>query len=122
MKKYFKVFRILVFVFIISIFVIFLFPLIKQEENTGKILVGIVKLVIGEDEFILYDRKGSLEFYISKNEEERFEYLNDLMEKKGYLYTEQMGSGYIFTHDSEDEKVVVTRRQFSRFFLLWMVP
>lgn len=122
MKKNFKVFRILVFVFIISIFVIFLLPLIKKEENTGKILMGIVKLVLGEDEFILYDRKGSLEFYISKNEEESFEYLNDLMEKKGYLYTEQMGSGFIFTHESQDESVAVTRRQFSRFFALWMVP
>lgn len=97
-------------------------PLLTQEKNTVSVLSGVLKLTLSSDEFVQYDEDPDLLYYISETEAEE-DLLASLPVLNGYTFSDQMGSGYLFTQqESPEEKVLVSGTQFSRYYRLWKIP
>lgn len=105
---------------IILFFIIILWqytPVIFQEGNPWPQIKGIAKLNFGNTHIIKlssYDNK-----YITKNKN-GLEALINFLKNQGYQYIDQMGSGYFFKNDNLDI-LIVTRRQYSRFYSIWNI-
>lgn len=89
-------------------------PVIFQEGNPWPQIKGVAELTFGQSG--LAKLSGSDNKYLTKNRG-GWENINSFLENKGYKFTEQMGSGYFYK--SFDKAVVLTRRQYSRFYAIW---
>ncbi|MFH5836219.1 hypothetical protein ACHAL6_09100 [Proteiniclasticum sp. C24MP] len=97
-------------------------PLLTQEDHTVSVLSGALRLAFSDEDFLQYDEDAQQLYYISETGADEA-LLSSLPVLKGYAFTEQMGSGYIFTEENNQEhKVVVSATQFSRFFRIWKIP
>jgi hypothetical protein len=92
-------------------------PIIFQEGNPWPQIKGVVQLTFGKAD--IAELSGSENKYITKSKNGQ-EVIRDFMKEKGYEFTEQMGSGYFYK--SSDKTVVLTSRQYSRFYTIWTVP
>ncbi|MFK5707550.1 hypothetical protein [Lysinibacillus boronitolerans] len=68
----------------------------------------VVQKANKSDESIVYlTKENGYEWYISKmNQGEAYEYLKQMMKKKGWNYKEQMGAGFIFQKENKEELIV----------------
>ncbi|NUJ97804.1 hypothetical protein HGA92_03410 [Candidatus Gracilibacteria bacterium] len=113
MKKLTSLIFVSLFLIGIIIFLFFFHPALTQEKDSLSILGAIVFIPFSEDGFSEYaDNK-----YVTNatNSNER---LKKFMAKKGYIFTEQLGSGYMF-HNKKGENFVITGKMFSRFFRIF---
>lgn len=97
-------------------------PLIEQEKDFIKIVSGISKLHLGSSDMICYKEDEIYYYYVSKSQSYE-EPLKTLLDQRDFMFDEQMGSAYNFKHKyKEDKRVIVTSRQFSRYYRQWNVP
>lgn len=92
-------------------------PVILQEGNPLPILGGIIKLGVSDDNIVQISNEPRV--YISKESVGNIS-LVELIEKEGWKFEEQIGSGYIFSKDMK--KIVVGSVQFTRKYRIWKVP
>ncbi|MFA5359024.1 MAG: hypothetical protein WC310_04385 [Patescibacteria group bacterium] len=91
-------------------------PVIFQEGNPWPQIKGITELTFGKSKIVKLS--GSDNKYLTKNKG-GWEVADSLLKNKGYEFTEQMGSGYFYK--SSDSNAVMTRRQYSRFYIIWAI-
>lgn len=112
--------KLLLLVFIVFLVMgIFLFlysPVIFQEGNPWPEIKAIFQLTFGGSDMVKLS--GSDNKYLTKSHGGP-QAVDVFMKDRGYEYTDQMGSGYFYK--LSDETVVLTRRQYSRFYTIWTV-
>jgi len=91
-------------------------PVILQEGNPWPQIKSIVQLTFGGSDMVKLS--GSDNKYLTKNQGGPG-IVETYMKDRGYEYTDQMGSGYFYK--SSDKTVVLTRRQYSRFYIIWTI-
>ena len=97
-------------------------PLLTQEDNTVSVLSGALRLTFSDEDFLQYDEDAQQLYYISEAGADEA-LLSSLPILKGYAFTEQMGSGHIFSEErNPEERIIVSGTQFSRFYRLWKIP
>ncbi|MFA5173501.1 MAG: hypothetical protein WC435_03860 [Candidatus Paceibacterota bacterium] len=92
-------------------------PVIFQEGNPWPQIKGISQLTFGGSDIVKLS--GSDNRYLTKSQGGSMT-VEAFMKDRGYEYTDQMGSGYFYK--SSDKTIVLTRRQYSRFYTIWTVP
>jgi len=91
-------------------------PVIFQEGNPWPQIKGIAQLTFGKSDMVKLS--GSENKYLTKNKGS-WDVVDSFLKSKGYEFTEQMGSGYFYK--SSDSSIVMTRRQYSRFYVIWAI-
>lgn len=114
-----KIIVIAVVALILMILFTGIYPLAKQEDNFISILKGIYRLNIYDCKIVEYDNSCEYVEYISETKDGE-EPLIALLESEGWVFEDQMGSGYIFKKD--DVKITIQGTQFSRYFRIWKIP
>ncbi len=89
---------------------------IFQEGNPWPQIKGITQLTFGKSDMVKLS--GSDNKYLTKSKGGPT-VVETYMKNRGYEYTDQMGSGYFYK--SSDKTVVLTRRQYSRFYVIWTI-
>jgi hypothetical protein len=89
-------------------------PVIFQEGNPWPEIRAISQLTFGGSDMVKLS--GSDNKYLTKSQGGP-QAIDVFMKDRGYEYTDQMGSGYFYK--SSDKTVVLTRRQYSRFYTIW---
>ncbi len=100
----------------IGIFLLLYSPIIFQEGNPWPQIKGIVQLSFGSAEVVKLDVGENK--YITKSDNP--EIIESFMEDRGYQFSEQMGSGYLFKAES-GASAVATHRYYSRYYSLWSI-
>lgn len=112
--------KILLFISIIFLIVGFFLslhsPVIFQEGSFWPQVKGIIRLTFGNEDIVKLS--GSNNKYLTKNKD-GLEIIGSFLKSKGYSFTEQMGSGYFYK--SFDDNVILTRRQYSCFYVIWTI-
>ncbi len=90
-------------------------PVVFQEGNPWPQIKGIAQLTFGVD---MVKLSGSDNMYLTKSQSGR-QAIDAFMKEKGYEFDEQMGSGFFYK--SSDKTIVVTSRQYSRFYAIWTI-
>ena len=97
-------------------------PVLMQEDNTLSVLSGIVRLSLSDAEIVQYDHDDKTLYYISKSSLDA-KLIESVLPDEGFVLTDQMGSGYIFSDEQDPSRqVVITGTQFTRFYRLWKIP
>ncbi len=92
-------------------------PTIFQEGNPWPQIKGTAKLILAQNKIVkISDTENK---YMTKSEGGR-EIMINFMLQKGYIFKEQLGSGYIF--EKQGKGVTITHRYYSRFYSLWNFP
>lgn len=92
-------------------------PVIFQEGNPWPQIKGIAQLVFSDAEMVKLSDSGAR--YLTKSEGGQ-EVMKDFMRGKGYEFTEQMGSGYLF-RSSTGMSAIATHKYYSRYYSLWSI-
>ncbi|MDD4996387.1 MAG: hypothetical protein PHW15_02890 [Patescibacteria group bacterium] len=103
-------------VLILGIFAFFYSPIIFQEGNPWPQIKGIAQLSFGNKDVVKLDIGENK--YITKSNNS--EIIKSFMKDKGYDFTEQMGSGYLFK-SSAGANAVAIHRYYSRYYSLWSI-
>lgn len=104
-------------VLIVGISALVYSPVIFQEGNPWPQIRGIAQLnFTGKDMVKLSSEENK---YMTKSKNGAG-VIKEYMKDKGYNFTEQMGSGYLF-QSSTGESAVATHRYYSRFYSLWKI-
>lgn len=92
-------------------------PIIFQEGNPWPQIKGIARLTLDKNEIVkISDQENK---YMTKSEGGR-EVIINFMLQKGYIFKEQLGSGFVF--ERQGKSIVVVHRQYSRIYSLWNFP
>jgi hypothetical protein len=105
-----------IIILVLGVFVFFYSSVIFQEGNPWTQIKGITQLTFGKSNIVKlsnFDNK-----YLTKSKGGPA-VVEAFMEDRGYEYIDQMGSGYFYK--SSDETIVLTRRQYSRFYTIWTI-
>jgi hypothetical protein len=89
-------------------------PVIVQEGNPWPEIKAISQLTFGRSDMVKLS--GSNDKYLTKSQGGP-QTIDVFMKDRGYEFTDQMGSGYFYK--SSDKTVILTRRQYSRFYTIW---
>lgn len=89
---------------------------IFQEGNPWPQMRGISQLTFGNMDMVKLP--GPDNRYLTRSSG-GWETINSFLKSKGYELTEQMGSGYLYR--SFDDDIIMTRRQYSRFYVIWTI-
>ena len=92
-------------------------PIIFQEGNPMPLVNGIMRLNFTQDKIVKLDINKEL--YLTKSNGGQ-ENIKSYMIDKGYIFTEQMGSGYFF-QSTTGERAVAIHKYYSRFYSLWNI-
>jgi len=103
-------------ILVLGVFIIFYSPLIFQEGNPWPQIKGIARLNFSNKDVVKLDIGENK--YITKSNDP--EIIKSFMKDKGYDFTEQMGSGYLFKSDA-GASAVATHRYYSRYYSLWSI-
>ncbi|WP_240903819.1 hypothetical protein [Chengkuizengella sediminis] len=91
---------------------------LTQEGNPIPILISIAKLETSGHDFEMFSSNDNSYRYVSENKSS--DVVKKFMSEKGWVFKEQMGSGFVF---EKDQKVTtVGTRLFSKNYFLWDVP
>lgn len=94
-----------------------IYPLLLQEGNPLPILKGIIELSFSSSDIVkISDEPQRYITNIDKGNSPTIE----LMEKKGWKFYEQAGSGYIFSKD--DNRKIISSVQYTRKYIIWKIP
>lgn len=106
----------IIFLLVLMIgFLVFMYlPVIFQEGNPWPEIKGITQLTFGKSNMVKLS--GSDNRYITRSQDGS-QVVDVFMTDKGYKYSNQMGSGYFYK--LSDKTVILTRRQYSRFYTIW---
>jgi len=91
-------------------------PVIFQEGNPWPQIKGIAQLTFSDKEIVKLDIGENK--YITKSNSS--EIIKSLMKERGYDFTEQMESGYLFKSQT-GASAVATHRYYSRYYSLWTI-
>jgi len=105
-----------IIVLVLGIFVFFYSPVIFQEGNPWPQIKGIAQLTFGVSDMVKLSSSDTR--YLTKSQSS-WDIVDDFLKNKGYEFTEQMGSGYFYK--SSDSSIVLVRRQYSRFYVIWTI-
>ncbi|HOZ36523.1 MAG TPA: hypothetical protein PLR18_01700 [bacterium] len=103
-------------ILVVGVFIVFYSNVVFQEGNPWPQIKGIAQLTFGNKDVVKLDIGENK--YITKSNNP--ELIKSFMKEKGYVFTEQMGSGYLFKSDS-GASAVATHRYYSRFYSLWNI-
>ncbi|MFA5154936.1 MAG: hypothetical protein WC453_00730 [Patescibacteria group bacterium] len=103
-------------ILVLGILVIFFSPVMFQEGNPWPQIKGIARLTFGNNDLVKLDIGGNK--YITKSDNP--EIIKSFMKARGYDFTEQLGSGYLFKSPTGVGAVAV-HRYYSRYYSLWSV-
>lgn len=103
-------------ILIAGIFLSLYSSVIFQEGNPWPQIKGITQLTFGKSDIVKLSDSDNK--YLTKNQGGPMA-VEVFMKDCGYEYTGQIGSGYFYK--SSDETVVLTRRQYSRFYTIWTI-
>lgn len=103
-------------ILIVGIFLSLYSSVIFQEGNPWPQIKGIAQLTFGKSDIVKLS--GSDNRYLTKSQGGPMT-VEVFMKDRGYEYTDQMGSGYFYK--SSDKTIVLTRRQYSRFYTIWTI-
>src|SRR5574344_1068923 len=107
-----KIIIITIIVLALGAFIYNYSAIIFQEGNPWPQIKGITQLNFTNKNIVKLSNEGNK--YITKSENGT-EIIKSLMKEKGYNFTEQMGSGYLFKSDSGINAVVI-HRYYSRYY------
>ncbi|MCH4886259.1 hypothetical protein EZV73_01700 [Acidaminobacter sp. JC074] len=96
-------------------------PIIRQEDHVGKIILSGFKVIFTNQDMVKYHEDDSGAYYLTRTENSH-KLIKDYMEEKDWIFKEQAGSGFIFIKENSDNTLVVSTRQFTRFFRIWYMP
>ena len=114
-KPFLRILLLVVLIFVLSLFLYS--PIIFQEGNPWLQIKGIARLTLGKNEIVkISDQENK---YMTKSEGGREVIINFILQK-GYIFKEQLGSGFVF--ERQGKSIVVVHRQYSRFYSLWNFP
>jgi predicted NAD-dependent protein-ADP-ribosyltransferase YbiA (DUF1768 family) len=102
----------------ISGFVLLVRPILFQEGNPVPILRGIARVTFNQGKLVRLDLPG--EVYLTKSDSAD-RVMADFLSLQKYTLVEQLGSGYVF-ESASGSRIVITRRQYSRYYSLWRFP
>lgn len=91
-------------------------PIVFQEGNPWPQIKGMAQLTFGKSNIVKLSESDNK--YMTKNED-GWEVVDNFLKNKGYKLTEQMGSGYFYK--STDSNIIMTRRQYGHFYLIWNI-
>jgi hypothetical protein len=103
-------------ILVLGVFIIFYSPVVFQEGNPWPQIKGIVQLNFGKKDVVKLSIGENK--YITKSDNP--EIIKSFMKDKGYDFTEQMGSGYLFKSPA-GISAVATHRYYSRYYSLWSI-
>ncbi|MFA5021923.1 MAG: hypothetical protein WC508_02515 [Patescibacteria group bacterium] len=103
-------------ILVLGIFMFFYSPVIFQEGNPWPQIKGIAQLNFDNKDVVKLDIGGNK--YITKSDNP--EIIKSFMKERGYDFTEQMGSGYLFRLQT-GVSAVATHRYYSRYYSLWTI-
>jgi len=103
---------------IIGLFLFCYAPVIFQEGNPWPQIKGILQLSFTNNDLVQLSSGENT--YMTKSQN-GLEVIKSYMKKREYDFIEQMGSGYLFK-STLGETVIITGKQYSRFYLLWNIP
>lgn len=120
MKKSCKLFVLLVVV----VFLVVLSGMIASnylnEQKLCSVLKGIFELQITNKQIIqISSNSNNYEYYVSKSKN-GIQEVEEIMESKGFVLFEQLGSAYCYIKN--DNKVIVTEERIYRNYIMWKVP
>ena len=99
-----------------------IYPFVIQEENRFLIFNGIIKLYLKNLDTFEYDSNSMSRQYITNNKD-GFKAINNMLQKEGWIFKEQFGSGFLFENlNDKKENITIGSTQFSRYFKLWNIP
>ena len=101
---------------VVGAFLFLYSPVIFQEGNPWPQIKGIAQLIFGKSDMVKLS--GSDNKYLTKNQGGPG-IVEAYMKDRGYEYIDQMGSGYFYK--SSDKTVILTRHQYSRFYIIWTI-
>ncbi len=97
-------------------------PFLLQEDYGISVLSGIMKLTFSKSEIINYDNTEMMGCYVTESKRGK-DIIDAMMYDLGFVFSEQMGSDYLYIHEGEQErKLIVSSRQFTRYYRIWKVP
>lgn len=103
-------------ILVLGIFMLFCSPVIFQEANPWPQIKGIAQLNFGKSDIVKLSDLDNR--YLTKSQGGPMT-VETFMKDRGYEYMDQMGSGYFYK--SSDKAIVLTRRQYSRFYIIWTI-
>ena len=103
-------------ILIAGVFLSLYSSIIFQEGNPWPQIKGIAQLTFSGSDMVKLS--GSDNRYLTKSQGGPMA-VEAFMKNRGYEYTDQMGSGYFYK--SSDKTIVLTRRQYSRFYTIWTI-
>jgi len=103
-------------ILLLGIFMFFYSPVIFQEGNPGPQIKGIAQLTFSDKDIVKLDVGENK--YITKSNNS--EIIKSLMREKGYDFTEQLGSAYLFESPTRTSAVAY-HRYYSRYYSLWSI-
>lgn len=101
---------------IAGIFLSLYSSVIFQEGNPWPQIKGIAQLTFGKSNMVKLS--GSDNKYLTRSNGGPG-VIGTYMNNKSYEYADQMGSGYFYK--SSDKTIILTRRQYSRFYIIWTI-
>lgn len=101
---------------VVGAFLFLYSPVIFQEGNPWPQIKGITQLTFGKSDMVKLS--GAENKYLTKSKG-GWDIVDIFLKNKGYEFTEQMGSGYFYK--SSDGNIVLVRRQYSRFYIIWII-
>jgi len=114
-KKFFLI--LIPIILVLCVFFFLYSPVIFQEGNPWPQIKGITQLNFSNTNMVKLSNPDNKYMTKSKNGQE---VVKNFMKDKGYEFTEQMGSGYMFKSSSEKSAIVI-HRYYSRFYSLWSI-
>jgi hypothetical protein len=109
-KKIISIILVIILAIILSYFIIFGRAL-KQNENHLGIAFALPKAILTSEAVNIDDKT-----YLTKNRE----FFIETMENQGFIFTDQMGSGYFFEKDGN--RYISTSRMYSSHFIVFTYP
>ena len=103
-------------ILLLGVFIIFYSPVIFQEGNPWPEIKGIIQLKFSSADIVQLSGSDNKFMTESKNGM----VIHDFMGTKGYEFTGQMGSGYLFRSQT-GVGAVATHKYYSRYYSLWTI-
>jgi hypothetical protein len=97
--------------FVLIVYIVIFGRALKQEENHIKIFFVLPKVILTSDIARIDDKKCLAQSKDSFIKE---------MEQQGFIFVEQMGSGYFF--QKNQNKYISTSRKYSSYFMVFTHP
>lgn len=102
---------------ILTVVVIIIYPILLQEGNPIPVIKGIIRLSFSKSDMVKISDEPQR--YITKATKDSTPII-ELMDKEGWDFDEQAGSGYIFSKD--DNILIISSVQYTRKYRIWKTP